>query len=39
MINFAGAGSSDISCTVAGDPTTPEDSAAPLDNTQNTVRE
>lgn len=32
----SGAGSSDISCTVAGDPTTPEDSAAPLDNTQNT---
>ena len=32
-----GSPSSSVSCTVAGDPTTPQDSAEPLDNTQNTV--
>ena len=33
----AGSPSSSVSCTVAGDPTTPQDTAEPLDNTQNTV--
>ena len=32
-----GSPSSSVSCTVAGDPTTPQDTAEPLDNTQNTV--
>jgi len=31
-----GSPSSSVSCTVAGDPTTPQDTAEPLDNTQNT---
>ena len=33
-----GSPSSSVSCTVAGDPSTPENTAEPLDNTQNTVR-
>ena len=33
----AGSPSSSVSCAVAGDPTTPQDTAEPLDNTQNTV--
>ena len=28
-----------MTCTVTGDPTTPENTAQPLDNTQNTVRD
>ena len=32
-----GSPSSSVSCTVAGAPTTPQDTAEPLDNTQNTV--
>ena len=35
---IAGSPSSDVTCTVTGDPTTPENTAQPLDNTQNTVR-
>ena len=38
-IFYAGSPSSDVTCTVTGDPTTPENTAQPLDNTQNTVRD
>ena len=33
-----GSPSSDVSCTVAGDPSTPENVEQPLDNTQNEVK-